>query len=130
MHADDVADAIVRMLDRRAPGPFNLAAEPLMDADALARALGTRARAGARPGRADGGAGGVHRTPGADRARLGRHRHSGAGAGHHPGATVLDWAPVHRGDEVLREFVAALGRGEGAPGPLLRPAGSAVAGAT
>ena len=40
VHADDVADAVVRMLDRRVPGPFNLAAEPLMDADALARALG------------------------------------------------------------------------------------------
>jgi UDP-glucose 4-epimerase len=41
VHADDVADAIERMLDRRAPGPFNLASEPLLDADALARALGT-----------------------------------------------------------------------------------------
>ena len=37
VHADDVADALARMLDRRAPGPFNLAAEPLLDADALAR---------------------------------------------------------------------------------------------
>src|SRR3954452_23973552 len=42
VHADDVADAVVRMLDRRAPGPFNLAAEPLMDGDAIARALGTQ----------------------------------------------------------------------------------------
>src|SRR5829696_7958767 len=41
VHADDVADAIERMLDRRAPGPFNLAAEPLMDASAIARSLGT-----------------------------------------------------------------------------------------
>src|SRR3954470_16530695 len=41
VHADDVADAVMRMLDRRVPGPFNLAAEPLMDADALARALCT-----------------------------------------------------------------------------------------
>jgi len=36
---------------------------------------------------------------------------------------LLDWAPAHRGDEVLAQFVAALGRGAGAPGPLLRPAG-------
>jgi hypothetical protein len=27
---------------------------------------------------------------------------------------------------VLRDFVAALGRGEGAPGPLLRPAARAT----
>src|SRR5689334_13387677 len=42
VHADDVADALVRMLDRRAPGPFNLSAEPLLDADGIARALGSR----------------------------------------------------------------------------------------
>jgi len=37
--------------------------------------------------------------------------------------TLLDWAPLHEGDEVLAQFGAALGRGEGAPGPLLEPAG-------
>jgi UDP-glucose 4-epimerase len=41
VHADDVADALVRMLDRRAPGPFNVSAEPLLDADAIARTVGT-----------------------------------------------------------------------------------------
>jgi UDP-glucose 4-epimerase len=134
VHADDVADAVVRMLDRRVPGPFNLAAEPLMDADALARALGTvrvpvpvlavrtavQAAFTARllptePGWVDIGTG----VPALNTTRARR---------------LLDWAPVHRGDEVLRDFVAALGRGDGAPGPLLRPAGSAagsaVAGAT
>ena len=126
VHADDVADAVVRMLDRRVPGPFNLAAEPLMDADALARALGTvrvpvpvlavrtavQAAFTARlvptePGWVDIGT----RVPALNTTRARR---------------LLDWAPVHRGDEVLRDFVAALGRGEGAPGPLLRPAGSAA----
>jgi UDP-glucose 4-epimerase len=127
VHADDVADAVVRMLDRQAPGPFNLAAEPLMDADALAHALGTRrvpvptlalrtavqAAFTARlvptePGWIDIGT----RVPALNTARA---------------RTLLDWTPVHRGDEVLREFVAALGRGEGAPGPLLRPAGTLLA---
>ena len=116
---------LVRILDRRAPGPFNLAAEPLMDADALARALGHAAGPGARRSAARPAlqaAFTAHLVP--DRAGLARHRHPGAGAGHHPRPDrLLDWAPVHRGDEVLREFVAALGRGEGAPGPLLRPAG-------
>ena len=37
--------------------------------------------------------------------------------------TVLDWAPAFRGDDVLAEFVAAIGGGAGAPGPLLEPAG-------
>ena len=126
IHADDVADAVVRMLDRRAPGAFNLAAEPLMDADALARALGTvripvpalavRAAVQAafsahvippEPGWVDIGT----RVPALDTTRA-RKR--------------LDWVPAHRGDEVLRDFVAALGRGEGAPGPLLRPAAPAT----
>jgi UDP-glucose 4-epimerase len=123
IHADDVADALVRMLDRRAPGPFNLAAEPLLDADGIARALGTvrvpvpaRAlRAGlhaaftahvvpTEPGWLDMGT----QLPALDTGRARR---------------LLDWAPAHRSDDVLAQFVAALGRGDGAPGPLLAPAG-------
>jgi UDP-glucose 4-epimerase len=122
VHADDVADALERMLDRRVPGPFNLAAEPLMDADALARALGTvrvpvpafvlRTAVSAaftahviptEPGWLDMGIG----LPALNTERARK---------------LLDWTPVHPGDEVLAEFVAALGRGEGGPGPLLRPA--------
>ena len=123
VHADDVADALVRMLDRRAAGPFNLAADPLMDADAIARALGTwrvpvpaavlRASLQAaflarlvptEPGWLDIGT----QAPALDTTRA---------------RTQLDWTPTHRGDDVLAQFVAALGRGEGAPGPLLSPAG-------
>src|SRR4051795_1015920 len=37
VHADDVADALERILARRASGPFNLAAEPVLDGDAIAR---------------------------------------------------------------------------------------------
>src|SRR3954469_22605416 len=123
VHADDVADALERILDRRAPGPFNLAAEPLMDGDAIARALGTvrvptpalllRTALSAafhahlvptEPGWLDLGL----RAPALDTTRARR---------------LLDWARFHRGDEVLAQFVAALGRGDGAPGPLLSPAG-------
>ncbi len=125
VHADDVADALVRMLDRRAPGPFNLAAEPTLDADGLARALGTRrvpvpafvlraaltaAHAAylvpTEPGWLDLGLG----APALDTTRA---------------RTQLGWSPAHLGDAVLREFVAALGRGDGAPGPLFSPAGGA-----
>ncbi|RBY79796.1 epimerase [Geodermatophilus sp. TF02-6] len=123
VHADDIADALERMLDRRAPGPFNLAAAPVLDADAIARTLGTvrvpvpaialrtalSAAFHARlvptePGWLDLGL----QAPALDTARARR---------------LLDWAPFHAGDDVLRQFVAALGRGEGAPGPLLQPAG-------
>jgi UDP-glucose 4-epimerase len=122
VHADDVADALVRILDRRAGGPFNLSAEPLLDGDDIARALGTRripvpaavlrglvsAAFTARlvptePGWLDLG---LH-APALETSRARTH---------------LDWVPAHRGDEVLREFVAALGRGEGGAGPLLQPA--------
>ncbi|MGY1641454.1 NAD-dependent epimerase/dehydratase family protein [Geodermatophilus sp. SYSU D00703] len=123
VHADDVADALGRVLDRRAPGPFNLAAQPVMDADAIARVLGTTrvpvpavvlrmALAAAftahlvptEPGWLDIGT----QAPALDTSRARR---------------LLDWAPFHRGDEVLAQFVAAMGRGEGAPGALLQPAG-------
>ncbi|WP_116451242.1 NAD-dependent epimerase/dehydratase family protein [Blastococcus litoris] len=123
VHADDVADALVRMLDRRAPGPFNLAAEPVLDPDGIARALGTvRVPVPARVLRA-----GLHaafaahlvptepgwldlgtQLPAQDTTRARR---------------LLDWVPTHRSDEVLTQFVAALGRGDGAPGDLLGPAG-------
>ncbi|MEV7606938.1 NAD-dependent epimerase/dehydratase family protein [Paenarthrobacter sp. NPDC089322] len=36
VHSDDVADAYWRVLDRRAEGAFNLAAEPVLDPNALA----------------------------------------------------------------------------------------------
>jgi UDP-glucose 4-epimerase len=124
VHADDVADALVRILDRRAAGPFNLTAEPLVDAGELARVLGTRrlpvpafvvrtalsAAFHARlvptePGWLDIGL----KAPALDASRA---------------RMQLGWEPEHRGDDVLRQFVAALGRGEGAAGhPLLYPAG-------
>jgi len=43
VHADDVADAVVRVLDRRAGGAFNLAADPPITTDVVADALGAKA---------------------------------------------------------------------------------------
>ena len=42
VHADDVADAIVRVLDSSARGAFNLAAPPAVTAQDIAHVLGTR----------------------------------------------------------------------------------------
>jgi UDP-glucose 4-epimerase len=40
VHSDDVADAIARVLERRATGPFNLAADPPVTREVIARVLG------------------------------------------------------------------------------------------
>jgi len=42
VHADDVAEAITRVIDRGAAGPFNVAAEPPVGRDDIAAALGAR----------------------------------------------------------------------------------------
>jgi UDP-glucose 4-epimerase len=42
VHTDDVADAVARVLDRRATGPFNLAADPPITRDTIADVLGAR----------------------------------------------------------------------------------------
>ena len=114
VHADDVADAIVRMLDRRAPGPFNLAAEPLLDSrgsparwarcayrsprrPCAPRCTRRSPRTSSPPSRVlDMGT----QLPALDTSRARR---------------LLDWTPTHRRDDVLARFVAALGRGDGAP---------------
>ncbi|MCZ2815134.1 NAD-dependent epimerase/dehydratase family protein [Modestobacter sp. VKM Ac-2984] len=119
VHADDVADAIARILDRSAPGAFNLSAPPNFDADGLAGALGVRRvpvpapvlRTGMQaaflahllqiePGWLDLGLG----VPPLDTTRARTH---------------LEWVARHRGGDLLREFVAALSKGEGHTGPLL-----------
>ena len=119
VHADDVADAIARILDRQAPGPFNLSAPPNFDADGLAGALGARRvpvpssvlRTGMQaaflarvlqiePGWLDLGLG----VPPLDTTRA---------------RTQLGWTARHHGGDVIREFVAALSTGAGHTGPLL-----------
>jgi nucleoside-diphosphate-sugar epimerase len=42
IHANDVADAIVRVVERKASGPFNLASEPPMGRDDIAKVLGAK----------------------------------------------------------------------------------------
>jgi len=42
VHASDLADAFWRAVDRRAPGAFNIAAEPVLNPNTIARVLGAR----------------------------------------------------------------------------------------
>jgi nucleoside-diphosphate-sugar epimerase len=121
VHADDVACAIELILKQRAPGAFNVAAEPVIDRAAFREVFGSvgpplpppvlRALAAAtwrahlqptEPGWLDLAA----QVPRMDTARL----------------TGLGWAPARDAREVLGRFVDAMGRGAGHSGPLLHPA--------
>ncbi|MDP9393233.1 MAG: NAD-dependent epimerase/dehydratase family protein [Actinomycetota bacterium] len=123
VHADDVADALLRILDRRAGGAFNFAAEPVLDAGSLARALGARLVpvpvALARPVAAAAWHARLQPTaPGwvdlgvlaplldTTRAR-----------------EVLGWSPAHTGEEALTELVAGMAERAGTASPALRPRG-------
>ena len=121
VHADDVADALLRIVDRRAGGAFNLSAEPVLDPAGFAAALGSRRVPVPRPVLRAGLAAAfasrlVPTEPGwldlaLDVPALDTTR----------AREVLGWSPRHRGDQLLAAFVAALGRGEGGQGPLLHP---------
>lgn len=121
VHADDVADAYARVILRRAPGAFNVAADPVLDTAVLAGAFGGRPvdvdprlfrlAAGAtwrahlqptEPGWIDL----AMRSPllATDRAR-----------------DLLGWLPGHSSTDALAELLAGMGRGEGTPSPAMRP---------
>jgi nucleoside-diphosphate-sugar epimerase len=118
VHADAVADALARIVERGATGAFNVAAEPAITRDSWRATYGrvgpdvrpaTLRRAAALSWRL-----GVHRTepswldlafalPTLDCARL----------------RGLGWSEQRPGPQVLADFLAALARGSGRPGPLL-----------
>jgi nucleoside-diphosphate-sugar epimerase len=121
VHADDVADAILRVVEQRAVGAFNLAAEPLVRGRDIATAVGGRpvpvpqglARALVEgtwhahlhpldPGWVDM----ALQAPWVD-----------SGRAH----TVLGWHPVHTSRDVLEELVRGMAIGAGADTGALRP---------
>lgn len=118
VHSDDVATAIELVLERRAAGAFNVAADPIIDRNRFASIFGgvgpavpprvLRAAAAVayrlrlqptEPGWVDLAAA----SPLLDTTRL----------------RELGWTPRHRADETLGRFVDAIARGAGRPGPLL-----------
>jgi UDP-glucose 4-epimerase len=122
VHADDVADLLSRVLAARAPGAFNVAADPVVDRNtwretfggvgppapmqALRAAASLSWRARLQP--VDGGW--IDLAASVPLMRTQRARD-------------LGWTPAHRADQALRQFVTALSQGRGAPGPLLYPRG-------
>lgn len=121
LHADDVADALLRVVRHRASGPFNLAAGPTLNTDDLAAAVGgwrlpvPRAAvvAGARLGwRAS--VQPVH--PGwlrlADRAALANTLRA---------RDELDWRPAHSSTAALADLITGMRLSLGAGSPPLAP---------
>jgi UDP-glucose 4-epimerase len=122
VHTDDVAEAYrLAATDERARGAYNVAADPVLDADSLGRALDARpvplpvgaVRVAALlswrarlqptpPGWLDMGMA----VPILDSGRIRRE---------------LGWAPRHRADEALLELLAGLRDRAGAPTPPLDP---------
>jgi UDP-glucose 4-epimerase len=122
VHSDDVAEAYrLAATEERARGAYNVAADPVLDADELGRALDARpvqvpvraVRAAASltwrarlqptpPGWLDMGMG----VPLMDAGRIRRE---------------LGWAPRHTADEALLELLAGLHDRAGAPTPPLDP---------
>lgn len=121
VHADDVADVIVRILERRAAGAFNVAAEPVLRGRDVADVLGGR--------------------PIPVRQEVSRALLAAAWRAHvnplDPGwvdmalqapwvdsgraRELLGWTPRHDARDVLRELVSGMALGAGSGTSALRP---------
>ncbi|NUT48163.1 MAG: NAD-dependent epimerase/dehydratase family protein [Saccharothrix sp.] len=122
VHADDVADAVAKILTTRAEGAFNLVTEPVVTPQVLAEVMGSRH---------------VPIPPTALRAaaritwRLRLQPTSPGWVDLALTAPLLDatkafgrlgWAPRHNARDTLRQLLDGLARGEGLrPSPPLRP---------
>lgn len=123
VHADDVADAYWRVIEQRASGAFNVAAEPVLTPRELARILGARrilpipmgllhAVVGAawRLRLQPTDSGWIEMAAGAPVMDTGRARR------------ILGWEPRFSAAEAVVEVLAGMGTGEGvAPSPVLKP---------
>ena len=123
VHADDVAEAYWRVVDQRASGAFNIAAEPVLDPQELGRILGAK-RILPVPMWL------LHRAAGlAWRLRL-QPTDSGwvemaAGApvmDTRRAQRILGWEPKTPAVDAVREVLEGMGTGKGvAPSPVLKP---------
>ncbi len=121
VHTDDVADAVVRVLERRATGAFNLAADPPVTRDLIARVLRAQPvhlpRALLRTAAALAwyarlqplDPGWLDLAFGVPLLDTGRARRE------------LDWSPSTPADTALAQAVAGMADAAAAPSPALRP---------
>ncbi len=122
VHADDVAEAVVRVLETRLPGAVNIAAEPVIGPRDLAELVGARhvpVPASAFRGLATAtwrlhaqptSPGWVDLALGAPILSTDRAR------------TELGWKPTRNAREVVRELLAGMGEQDGLPqSPPLAP---------
>jgi UDP-glucose 4-epimerase len=121
VHTDDVADALVRIIQTKADGAFNLAAAPVIDRDHFrqifggigpplpARLLRAAADVTWRAHLQPTDAGWLDLGLGVPLMETSRAE------------TELGWRPAHSTAEFLPTFVDALSRGRGGTGPLLYP---------
>ncbi|MFP5365709.1 MAG: NAD-dependent epimerase/dehydratase family protein [Actinomycetes bacterium] len=123
VHADDVADAYWRVVDQRASGAFNIAAEPVLTPQELARILGAKRilpipmkllhgvvglawRLRLQPT----DSGWVEMAAGVPVMDTGRARR------------ILGWEPRTASTDAVREVLEGMGTGEGVtPSPVLEP---------
>lgn len=121
VHADDLADAITRIVLRTAPGAFNVAGEPVLGGRDLVGALGAGRPVGVdhRVARAFVSASYQARLhpvhPGWLDLLLGVPRMSTARA-----RTELGWAPTHAAADVLTELLDGMRSHAGTASPVLR----------
>jgi len=123
VHADDVAEAYWRAVDQRASGAFNIAAEPVLNPQELARILGAKRilpvpmrllhalvdltwRARIQPT----DSGWVEMAAGAPIMDTSRARR------------ILGWEPKVSSTDAVKELLGGMATGEGAaPSPVLKP---------
>jgi UDP-glucose 4-epimerase len=123
VHADDVADAYRRAIVGDARGAFNVAAEPVLDGEALGRLLDARPVAVPAPVLHGGAAAAFHlrltpTPPGWVDMALAVPLMDAARA-----REVLGWAPRRDAGDALLELLEGIRTEAGAPTPTLHPGG-------
>jgi UDP-glucose 4-epimerase len=123
VHADDVADAYRRAIVGDARGAFNIAADPILDGDALGRLLGARPVAVPAPVLRGGAAAAFHlrltpTPPGWVDMALGVPLMDTTRA-----RDILGWEPRREAGGALLELLEGIRTSAGSPTPTLAPGG-------
>ena len=120
VHSDDLADGIVRVIERRAPGAFNFAGEPPITRDDIAAALGARpVQLPAKVLSMLAGVGWHARVQALDPGWIDL-AFSVPLLNTNRARTELGWAPALDTREALRMTVQAMADRRGGPSPVLR----------